>query len=373
MISNMWYFDHNSSTTLHPAVLDNLLKYAMNNSNASSTHTPGQKARSIIEEARQNFLKALNCPANVKCIFTASGTEANNLFIKSFLNKLIILPFTEHLSIINAASDPIVLPVNISGEVDVHCLDNLLANHAKNNRVIVSIMLANNETGVIQPMREISNIVKKYNAILHTDAAQAVGKIPVDFQELGVDAMTVSAHKFGAVYGCGALLFRDDIELKPLIHGGGQENGLRSGSENILAISCAALLMERLSELVDKMSAVQLLRDNMEREMLNYIDDRLVIVSYGTKRLPNTSCFATANIHKSAQVAYFDMHNIAISAGSACSSGLLYSSHVLRAMGHSDIIGKNAVRISFGWNTKKADVEIFLTHWKDLCKNFLKI
>lgn len=275
-----------------------------------------------------------------------------------------IISAIEHVSVKNSVKNAEYIDVGKDGLVLIEDLEHKLIKN-KNKKNIISVMLANNETGSIQPIKEIVYIAKKFNAIVHTDASQAIGKIPVDFQDLGVDAMTISGHKFGSMQGCGSLLINDSIKIKPLIEGGPQEEYLRAGTENILAIFSIDIAIEKLNELIYKMQNIKILRDYLEKNIL-LMSKNTRIISFNSPRLPNTSCISMPGVDKSIQIAYFDLNNIAVGSGAACSNGLMEKSQVLHAMKISDTINKSSLRVSLGWNTEKDEIDIFLEKWKEL-------
>ncbi len=220
-------------------------------------------------------------------------------------------------------------------------------------KALVSVMLANNETGVIQPIREIAGLAHAHGALVHTDAVQALGKIPVNFGLLGVDLMTVSAHKLGGPMGAGALVIRDGLAIAPLIHGGGQELRRRAGTENLAsAAGFAAVAKEKLHN-------ISTLRDTLETSL-----EGASIFGKNAERLPNTTCFAYSGLNAETLLMALDLEGIAVSSGSACSSGKVARSHVLAAMGVPNELAKAAIRISLGWNTTRQDIEHFIAAWR---------
>jgi len=232
------------------------------------------------------------------------------------------------------------------------------------------VMLANNETGVIQPMEPIVALAKAYQALVHCDAVQAVGKIPVDFGLLGVDMLTLSAHKCGGPLGVGALVVRNDLVVKPLITGGGQELGRRAGTENIVAIEGMALALE-LAASLDWVAAAQMMRDASEAALTAAAPDA-VIAGANVARLPNTSCIMMPNVPSETQLMTFDLDGICVSAGSACSSGRIEPSHVLLAMGYDQEQAGCALRMSGGWNSTADELKFFTETWKKTYMRLVK-
>ncbi|AHX04507.1 aminotransferase class V-fold PLP-dependent enzyme [Ehrlichia japonica] len=367
-INQYIYADYNSMSTISPMVknqLDNLS--SLNIYNPSSTHKLGQNTKSIIEKTREIAINQLNA-TNYDVIFTSSGTEANNLVINSTAGYKHLISSIEHLSIMNCATNAELIPVNSNGIV---CLDTLsdILRKFKDEKVLVSIMTANNETGVIQPIKEIVEISHKFGAIVHTDAIQACGKIHIDIEDLGVDLLTVSSHKLGSIAGTGILFFNSKkIKIKPIILGGHQEKGLRAGTENVISIYLLSISLSNLEDSVKKMSTIEKLRDKLEREILNLVPEAQIF-GKNARRLPNTTCISMPNVNSEIQIISFDIDNIAVGSGSACSSGALERSHVLAAMGVDDNIAKNSIRISLSHDATDTQVTKIVNCWYKIYQN----
>jgi len=346
--------------------------------NPSSVHAEGRAARRLVETAREQVAVLIGAqPGDV--FFTSSGTEANMLALTPAIETAaerqprsrLFLSAIEHASVraggrfAREATEE--LPVGPDGRLD---LGALAAAVAKTSRPLVSLMLANNETGVVQPVAEAAAIVHATGGLLHVDAVQAVGRVACDMQALGADLLTLSAHKIGGAKGAGALVRgRDDIHFThPLIRGGGQERGLRAGTENVggNAAFGAAAVAARSSREADAAHMVAL-RDRLEAG-LRTISPRAVIFGCGgaAERLPNTTLFALEGLKAGTAVIGFDLEGIAASSGAACSSGKVQPSHVLAAMGVSAPLRRGAVRVSLGWSTTLADIEKFLGAWRKL-------
>jgi len=346
------YLDHNATSPLRPAARRAMLAVSEVAGNASSIHAEGRAARKLLDDARDVVAKELGVlPGMV--VFTSGGSEANNLAIKGVLVDRILVSAIEHPSVLEAAratGKPVeVIPVTSEGLVDLAALAKMLAGP----KALVSVMLANNETGAIQPVREIATLAATHGSVVHTDAVQALGKINVNFGLLGVDLMSVSAHKLGGPQGSGALIVRDETALEPLVHGGAQELRRRAGTENIAAIAgFAAALGEKKNE-------IRRLRDLLESQL-----EPAVIFSADVERLPNTTCFAAPGLLAETLVMAFDLDGIAVSSGSACSSGKVSRSHVLTAMGVPPEIAAGAIRVSLGWNTTEDDIATFIAAWR---------
>jgi len=323
--------------------------------NPSSTHWAGLPAHAAVERARAQVAALLRCSSD-EIVFTGTGSEANNLALKGAPAERLIVSAVEHPSVIEAAKasgKPVdVLPVDGSGVVDLAALDGLLATGPK---ALVSVMLANNETGVIQPLRDVVALAQKHDALVHCDAVQALGKIAVNFGLLGVDTLSVSAHKLGGPVGAGALVIRDGLPVTALLQGGGQELRRRAGTENVAAIAGFAAAAE------EKRIEIRHLRDALEERL-----EGAVIFGAAAERLPNTSCFALPGLSAETALMALDLAGIAVSSGSACSSGKVAKSHVLAAMGLPPELAGNAIRVSLGWTTTAADIEHFITAWDRL-------
>lgn len=363
------YFDHNATTRIDDAVLDAMLPYFQQEfGNASSRHAYGIVARRAIDKARKQVADAVGVQP-VQVIFTSGGSEANNLFIRGAADSLkpgnLFISAIEHPCVLKPAQalsrrncDAWAmhqLTVNPSGQVDLDAANNAMNEHKPG---LVSAMLANNETGVIQDVAGIAEMARSHDAIIHTDAIQGLGKIPVDFAALKVHAMTLSAHKIYGPKGAAALIVDKRLLLKPLIYGGGHENGLRSGTENVPAIVgfgvACELAQVRMAETARHVSQ---LRDHLERSL---IDMGAVIFGAATARIPNTCYFALPDIEGDTLVVKLDKAGFAVAAGAACSSVNPGQSHVLAAMQVDPMLARCAVRVSLGGGNTLEQVEDFL-------------
>lgn len=365
------YADYNAtapiSENVKKSIFEVLLKQTLN---PSSLHKRGQEARKILQDARDNVRGAIGVSSDKEIVFTSGATEANNLVMRGMKGYLHIISAIEHPSILNSACNPYIIPVNQEGIVDFLELEKILS-ELKGNKAIVSVMMANNETGVIQPIEEIAEIVHKFGAICHTDTAQSVGKIKVNMEDLGVDLLTLSAHKFGGVAGSGVLIFNKELAIEPIIIGGGQEKGFRGGTENIVAITGLSAALQNIPDLLSKMDEVKELRDQLECELLNLTSD-IRIFGKNSKRLPNTSFIYMPGVKSDVQLMHFDLNYIAVSNGSACSSGKVEPSHVLLAMGATKEQAECSIRISIGPETKPQDIKKIVDCWYNIYKqNFL--
>jgi cysteine desulfurase len=343
--------------------------------NPSSVHAEGRAARALVEAAREQVAALVGVQAG-NVVFTASGTEANMMALTPAIETAdekrprsrLFLSAIEHASVRAGGRFPREaieeLPVCPDGRLDLAAL---AAAVAQTPRPLVSLMLANNETGIVQPVAEAAAIVRAAGGLIHVDAVQAVGRIPCDMTALGADLLTLSAHKIGGAKGAGALIrAREDIHFpEPLIRGGGQERALRAGTENVTGIAAfgaAAALAGRDGEAAH-MSA---LRNTLECSLLAVTPDVMIFGRDQVERLPNTTLFALSGIKAETAVIAFDLEGIAVSSGAACSSGKVQPSHVLAAMGVAGPLQRGAVRVSLGWNSTANDVEKFLTAWRKL-------
>jgi cysteine desulfurase len=361
------YADYNAtapiSENVKKSIFEVLLKQTLN---PSSLHKRGQEARKILQDARDNIRDAIGVPSDKEIVFTSGATEANNLVMRGIAGYLHVISAIEHPSILNSACNPYIIPVNQEGIVDFLELEKILS-ELKGDKAIVSVMMANNETGVIQPVKEIAEIAHKFGAICHTDTAQSVGKIKVNMEDLGVDLLTLSAHKFGGVAGSGVLIFNKELAIEPIIIGGGQEKGFRGGTENIVAIAGLSAALQNIPDLLSKMDEVKELRDQLECELLNLASD-IRIFGKNSKRLPNTSFIYMPGVKSDVQLMHFDLNHIAVSNGSACSSGKVEPSHVLLAMGATKEQAECSIRISIGPETKPQDIKKIVDCWYNIYK-----
>lgn len=355
------YLDYNATVPVKPAVVERMVEVMAKPYNASSVHAVGREGNHLLEEARQQVALAVGAH-HARVIFTASGTEANNLAAHGLTMPLLVSAI-EHVSMLQAREDCSIIPVTKEGIVDLSALEAMLQAHTA--PVLVSVMLANNETGIIQPLKEVVALVHRYNGLVHTDASQAVGKIPVDMADLGVDMMTLSAHKFGGPQGAAALVISRCVTLKAHIKGGGQELGIRAGTHNLAAIAGMGVAASRLPETLEAIQNSKELVQYIEKEIRTYAP-HAIILGEKVPRLPNTYAIAMPGVGNETQLIHFDLHGVAVSSGSACSSGKVGVSHVLHAMQVPQDIAGCVVRVSLGEGTTQSDVDRFLSVWKQL-------
>ena len=379
------YFDWNATAPLRAQAREAMVAALGQTGNASSIHAEGRAARQVIEAARQNVAALVGAEAK-NVTFTSGATEANMLALtpalevggRKALRDKLFLSSIEHPSVRSGGRFPAQaqeeLPVTNAGLLDLHALRSALA---RAERPLVSVMLANNETGVIQPIAEIASIVHEANGILHVDAVQGAGRIDCDIAALGADLISISAHKRGGPQGIGALIcqatvFGDVHIAEPLIRGGGQERSLRAGTENVAAIAGfgAAAAAANAARQTDAMRMAAL-RDRLEAG-IKAMTPQAVIFGATAPRLPNTSLIAVPGIKAETALIAFDLNGIAVSSGSACSSGRVQASHVLAGMGVDADLARGAIRISLGWTTAESDVETLLNVWNTVVSSLLK-
>ena len=366
------YLDHNATSPVRPEVAAMVAQALSLSGNPSSIHAEGRAARAVIESAREQIAALVGAKAG-QVTFTSGGTEAANALLSGALSRSgqpaptrLLISATEHPCVAAGhrfAPDHVeILPVDEAGLVDLEALRRQLAAFA-DECVLISIHAANNETGVVQPLAEIVGIAREHGqALVHSDAVQAVGKIPLNFKELGLDALSLSGHKFASPKGVGAFVLADGVSLESaFIRGGGQETKRRCGTENLVGIvgmgEAARLALATLeaeqSRLVD-------LRDGLEARLSSLAAD-IVFFGRGAARLPNTASFAVPDLDAASTLITLDLAGIALSSGSACSSGKVARSPVLAAMQVSPALAAGALRVSLGWNTSEEDVARFLT------------
>jgi cysteine desulfurase len=356
------YLDYNATCPVRPEARDAIVHALEVGGNPSSVHATGRAARALVEQARAQVGELIAAPAST-VIFTSGGTEANALAVESAVvagARRLIVSALEHESIqetARALGVPVeVLPVDANGVADLTWLGaRLAAWDPADGKPFVALMLANNETGVIQPVLEASELVRAADGWLHVDAIQAAGKIAVNSRALGADTLSISAHKIGGPQGVGALTFGPRATLARRQHGGGQERGRRGGTENVPGITgfgaAAALLDELHHQATWRDAAAERLKA-----------EGSVVMGEAAPRLPNTLCIAAPGYASDLQVMGLDLAGVMVSAGSACSSGKVKASAILTAMGQGDLAGC-AIRVSSGWATTEADWNTFVETW----------
>ena len=373
------YLDWNATTPLRPEAREAMAAAWDLSGNPSSVHAEGRRARRLVEEARAAVAAAVGAqPRNV--VFTSGGTEANALALTPGLRRASGLPVQrlvvsaiEHASVLAggrfSAGAIRAVGVTSSGLVDLDRLRTILESGAP---ALVSVMLANNETGVVQPIAEVAEMVRANGGLLHVDAIQAFGKIRFDINDMHADLVTVSAHKIGGPKGAGALILGEGLlGFEPLLRGGGQELGHRAGTENVAGIAgFGAAARAAMDALEGEAVRLESLRNRLESGLRH--TPNVIVFSDDVPRLPNTTLFTVPGLRAETAVIGFDLAGIAVSSGSACSSGKVQPSHVLQAMGFGPELAQGAVRLSLGWSTSSAEIDRCLEAWRKLAGTLLK-
>lgn len=344
------YLDYNATAPARPEAVAAMTEALALPANASSVHSFGRRARRLLEQARSRLADQVGV-ASERVVFTSGGTEANHLALLGLPGPRLVSAI-EHASVLEVDPGALSVPVGTDGRLDLAALAGLARRYRPN---LVSVMLANNETGVLQPVREAADIVHAEGALLHCDAVQGLGKLPLRLDELGADLLSVSAHKIGGPPGVGALILRPGLDPAAIQRGGGQELRRRAGTENLAGIAGFAAALDGETDGV----RVRALRDRLE-EGIRAIRPDAVIVGEESERLPNTSCVIVPGLAAETQLMAFDLAGIAVSSGAACSSGKVGPSHVLAAMGIPVGLARCAIRVSLGWASSDADVATFL-------------
>jgi cysteine desulfurase len=373
------YLDWNATTPLRPEARQAMAAAWDVAGNPSSVHAEGRQARRLVEDARAAVASAVGARSR-DVVFTSGGTEANALALTPGARhgageplRRLLVSAIEHPSVLSGGRFPPeaieTIGVTGSGLID---LDHLRALLAAGAPALVSVMVANNETGALQPVGEVADIVHEARGLLHVDAIQALGKIPLDIKTMKADLVTLSAHKIGGPKGVGALVLADEVQgLEPLLRGGGQELGRRAGTENVAGIAAfGAAVRAAMAALEGDAARVRGLRDRLEAGLRQ--TPGMIVFSGDVSRLPNTILFTVPGLKAETAVIGFDLAGISVSSGSACSSGKVQPSHVLGAMGFERELAQGAVRLSLGWSTSKEDIDLALQAWRKLADALLK-
>ena len=363
MSAERTYLDWNATAPLRPEARAACIAALDVVGNPSSPHTHGRHARAVVEDAREQVAALVGArPAEV--VFTSGGTEANNAVLAAGWD-MIVLSGIEHNSVrapAQASKARIVeMPIGRNGVVRVDAPGEL-AMSAPGGRTLLSLQMANNETGVMQPVAEAASAAKAQGLFVHTDAVQAAGRIPVDLRALGVDYLTLSAHKIGGPKGIGALVIHERASLPTFISGGGQERRRRAGTENVAAIAGFGAAAKAAQRDLARMKQVAALRDRLEDQVRAVTPDA-VMIGAEAGRLPNTTNIGLAGASAETLVIALDLAGVAVSAGAACSSGKVGTSHVLEAMGLEKTVARAAIRVSLGWSSTERDVTAFVDAW----------
>ncbi|PKQ01629.1 MAG: cysteine desulfurase [Alphaproteobacteria bacterium HGW-Alphaproteobacteria-12] len=367
MTSKRAYMDHNATTPLRPEAHMAVVEALNVLGNPSSVHAEGRAARALIENARRNVAALINAkPSEV--IFTSGGTEAAAMAIhtaqEALAVKRLLVSAIEHDAVLSAAEAsglPVSLvPVDGDGRADLAALKGMLA--AGDTPALVALMLANNETGVLQPVAEAAAMAHETGAFLLCDAVQAAGKVPVDFAALGADMMILGGHKLGAPMGAGALAVREGTAFAARSVGGGQEMRRRAGSENVIGIAGFGAAARAARETLQDFTRLAALRDRLEVRIAEVAPDA-VFFGAGAERLPNTSYLSAPGLDAETLLMALDLNGIAVSAGAACSSGKIGRPRILDAMAVPEALSCGAIRVSLGWTSVAADVDRFVESW----------
>jgi cysteine desulfurase len=362
----MIYLDHNATTPVKPAVRAAMMEAMERTGDPSSGHRCGRTVRESIEEARERVAALVGVkPAQV--IFTSGGTEANNLAKRVNVASLMVSAI-EHDSIL-ASVPPHTQRIPVTADGVVNMLAAEMIFKTTHSPGWVAVMLVNNETGVIQPVAEIAQKAKAYGHLVHTDAVQAVGCISIDFAELGVDSMSISAHKIGGPHGVGALIVSKDMMLQPLLCGGRQERNRRAGTENFSGIVGFGVAAQLAADDLMEAPKIRRWRDETQDCLKFIAGEDAIVIGERAPRVANTLCIALRGISAKSQIMAMDLAGVAVGAVSGCSNGKVKTSHVLRAMGYNDAIAASALRISLGWNTEPSDLMRCIDAWSALYRH----
>ena len=366
------YLDHAATTPMVPAAVEAMTAHLLEVGNPSSLHASGRRARRIVEESRETIAQALNCrPGEI--VFTSGGTEADNLALKGIAwsrrdenprRTRVLTTAVEHHAVLDTAhwlgeaegAQVELLPVDDRARLDVEAL-RAAVERDPGSVAVISVMWANNEVGTLQPIEEVVAIAAEHGIPVHTDAVQAVGHVPVDFAAAGVDALTLTGHKLGGPYGVGALVVRREVPVRALVHGGGQERDIRSGTLDTPAIAGFAAAVElAVKQQADHAARIGALRDDLVRRVIAAVPDAHL---HGdpVRRLPGNAHLGFPGCEGDSLLMLLDARGIECSTGSACSAGVPQPSHVLLAMGCTDEAARHSLRFSLGHTSTQADVD----------------
>ena len=352
------YLDYNATAPARDEVRAAVADALSEAHNASSVHSFGREGRKIVENARETVAALVGAQAGM-VIFNSGATEGNNTVLQHFKDERVLVSAIEHPSVLEAAPNAERIPATPEGVIDLGALEDLLK---AEKTALVSVMLVNNETGIIQPVKEAAALTHKHGALFHCDAVQAAGRIPVNMAELGIDFLTLSSHKIGGPQGVGALVLGLCGVTPTLLHGGGQEKSARAGTENVAGIAgfgvAAKLAHDEMQTYTEKTAALQ-------NKLESALSD-VIIYGQNASRVSNTTLLSLPGASSETLLMALDLEGIAVSNGSACSSGRVEPSHVLKAMNASDEEASGAIRVSTGWNSSEKDVDRFLEVWQKI-------
>jgi len=358
------YLDYNATTPVKPAVAALIAEVLGTVGNASSVHGFGRGARRRVESAREQVASLAGVHPN-QVVFTSGATESNNAVLRQFQGKRILVSAIEHPAVRNVLPDVEFIPVTRDGAADMAAFEKMLESGPP--PALISVMMVNNETGVIQPVAEMARMAKTKHrdVFFHTDAVQAAGRIKIDFPALYVDYMSLSAHKMAGPQGVGALISAPGCPMAKLLHGGGQEKRQRAGTENVAGIAGFGLAVALALSDMGNYQKLEALRDKMEAE-IKRIAPEMNVYGRNAPRVANTTALCLAGMPAETQLMSLDLEGVAVSSGSACSSGAFKPSPILQAMGASDVEASSTLRISTGWATKDSDIDRFIEAWSKI-------
>ncbi len=362
------YLDYNATTPIRPEAIAMTAEAMYHTGNASSVHFNGRGARKFVEDARAH-VAALCGVAPAQVIFNSGATEGNNTILSGYKDKVIFVSATEHPSCLAPAPHAHKIPVTKDGVIDLNELEKMLAEFKP---ALVSVQWVNSETGVIQPIEQISSMAKKYDAMMHSDSVQAAGRLPLEFKSSGLDYMTMSAHKFGGPQGAGALIFKSGLQIPKFMHGGGQEKRQRAGTENVAAIAGFGVAAKLAHEQLDKYKAHCTALQTRFESGIKQLSNDIVVVGENTPRVPNTSNIMLYGVSAETQLMAMDLDSVSVSSGSACSSGAFKPSHVMTAMGFDEDSARSALRFSWGWASTTSDIDKALNAYDKMIKRIRK-
>lgn len=361
------YLDYNATSPMMPGVKEVLWSLLDLPLNASALHAWGQQAKRLVTQAHRKI--GAHIEAHPDRIFiTSGGTEANNWVLKAQPWNHVFISATSHDSIYNASENFVEVPVDSQGLLDLGSLEKIWRSSSQDlSCSLLSFVHAHNESGVIQPTEDLVNLAKRYGIFVHADVTQSLGKIPFSFTKMNVDFATLSAHKVGGPQGAGALVVKDPSLLTPFLKGGGQERGYRSGTENVLSIVGFSEALDLFPK--DHMVELRKWHQEMEEDLSSFThrhNHPLYIYGKEEERLPNTTCLSMPFVESATQVMRFDLDNISVSMGAACSSGRIQVSRSLSRMGTNNSLAQSAIRVSSGWATQEKDLQKFANIWKKI-------
>jgi cysteine desulfurase len=358
------YLDHNATTPMRPQVQELVFKIMQGVGNASSVHGYGREARKYIEDARTQVADLCHAQSE-QVTFTSGATESINAVLNAYKDKRVLTSAVEHPAVLACAPHADLIPVTTDGVIDMDAYEALL--NQSPPPALVCLMLVNSETGVIQPVSEAAKLAHDKGALVFVDAVQGAGRLDLNMRKLGADFIAISAHKMAGPQGVGALLTKDGLKAPPFMLGGGQEKNGRAGTHNTAGIAGMGLAAAMAKQNLSHYTALTKLRDDMEAR-LRSLSNNLTLYGQNAPRVGNTTNVGLKGMPAQTQLMSLDLDGIAVSSGSACSSGAFKPSHVLTAMGANEEEAKSALRISLGWNTTTADIEAFLESYEKIIK-----